>query len=179
MGKKKNQVICENNTFKIGEIVLAKIRGYAAWPAKVIFSVLRFLEFCVAFSICFSRQITQMSNIKIEVVFFGDRTTGSISPSNVSKFINDSSIINKNMKKKGYEKAVKEALMEMAKSKRTNGHRSPIENASADISSKKCVHIPIRRSPRFAKESLFGVATIAVPRRSRRVAERLAQKRTV
>lgn len=88
------------------------------------------------------------------------------------------------MKRKGYEKAVKEALIEMARSKPTKSHHSPIENASADMTSKKCMHTSIRRSPRFARESediasISGIATHAPFRRSRRLADRQMQKPSV
>lgn len=43
MRKNVHQVIRKSNTFKIGEIVLAKMRGYAAWPAKVILQILRYI----------------------------------------------------------------------------------------------------------------------------------------
>lgn len=94
----------------------------AAWPAKIT-------------SVC----------TKIEVIFFGDKTSGSLPPQNISKFSEKSDVVKENLKRKGYAKAVKEALIEMAISKPTKSRRL-IKHASTNVTIEKNVHAPVHRS---------------------------------
>lgn len=75
---------------KIGDIVLCKMRGYCAWPSKVI----------------------AIENAVIDVEFFGDHTTNKTSIKNIFNFSESAEAILYNLKGRKdprLEKAVKEA----------------------------------------------------------------------
>lgn len=117
-------------------------------------------------------------NRRIDVQFFGDRTTSSVPSQNISNFLDGMEIMKKNMKRIGYEKAVKEAFIEIVRSTETVNKpkhlNSPIENAPlapvrrsprlandrkevpatkiSNITSEGDVRNPVRRSPRFSNE---------------------------
>lgn len=136
MGGKKQQLIRKNNSFKFGEI-------YANSPSSIVI-VKYYLEFLFFFS-----QITNIST-QIEVVFFGDKSFGSVPSQNISKFSAESDIIKKNMLRKGYKRAVKEALIEMAKQTKS---RHSAKHASANVTNKEAMHAPVPRSLPLAEES--------------------------
>lgn len=80
----------------VGEIVYAKIAGFAPWPAFVK-------------EIFFERKYIFL------VEFFGDRTEGYIAVENLLKFCGNDAIAEKNKKRKGYAKALEEAKMMLKK----------------------------------------------------------------
>lgn len=102
---------------EIGDIVYVKMRGYAIWPAKVT-----------------------KTDIKIDVKFYGDNSVASVSRQSVFSFSKEVDVT-RHMNTKGYEKAIKEALIELASRSNANETRKrkskpKIEAAKVKIASR-------------------------------------------
>lgn len=112
---------------------------------------------------------------KIDVQFFGDRTTSSLQIQKISKFLDGFGIMKQNMTRTGYEKAVKEAFIELVRTSETSHKPEPTAIQETNDLPKENTAIPsVRRSPRFRNASEKCTVTSAVMHNTVRRSQRLA-----
>lgn len=102
--------------FKVGEMILAKLRGYPPWPAKVCINKLVFIttffQFIFFVFVFFFKIIHRIRSSFFGIVYYGTQEYSALASDHFTKHADAQPIVDKYGRRENFRKAMEELLLD-------------------------------------------------------------------